>query len=382
MKKILRLFLPGSFEDAQLYMGHLMVFTTERDTRLLELEALTSRLEAQYPQWQGVLRLAFARNDWLTSGVTKSLAQNPLFASALNVAFDQVANTQIALDDGDFALQPLHNFKQDADVILDTVVYAQRLYLGTTAGLYDYDIDWQELSVGAQRRRIDARCVSATAEYGAINASCEDEGLFTGYDEFGWQGLRNEATLIRTAERSVRAAWLGTDLVNYESPTTPELLSASVEAVTTDGGAADWKRKVVTRFSRPTRELDDLVTELCVQRKVDPPDVQFVWNSSRAFFINTHSHGFFSAVRASERDIRFTRHGAADGRVIAVHRYSGGWVIETDFRAYVLARGHLIELLDEEPLSVRAFEGSKRYKRIIAITVETGVHLISIIDTF
>jgi hypothetical protein len=48
----------------------------------------------------------------------------------------------------------------------------------------------------------------------------------------------------------------------------------------------------------------------------------------------------------------------------------------------VLTRGHLIELLDKEALSVRAFEGSKRYKRIIAITVVTGVYLISIIDIF
>lgn len=384
--RLLRLFLPGSFEDAQLYMGHLIVFNTERDARLIELQALTSSLEAKYPAWEGVLTFAFARNDWLTGAVMTSLARNPVFAQALNTAVDQVASAELTLSDGDVDLLSLRGFRQDADLILDTVFYGSRLYLGTTSGVFDYDIDWQGLAVNSSRQRLDARCVSASAEYGAVNASCEGDGLFTGYDEFGWRryAVNGSPELTQTAPRSMRTAWYGTDLVNYEGPAEPELLRGSVEKVSVDGGAAERERKVVTHFSAPTNELDDLVGELAAQRKVPQDDVQFVWNSSRAFFINTHSHGFFSAYRTTTTDsgIRFRRHGSTTGRVVSVHRFQRGWVIETDFRAYVLTGGQLIDLLDQEPLSVRTFEGSKRYRRLIAVTVESGVHLISAIDEF
>jgi len=48
----------------------------------------------------------------------------------------------------------------------------------------------------------------------------------------------------------------------------------------------------------------------------------------------------------------------------------------------VLSGGQLVELVDEEPLSVRTFAGSKRYRRLIAVTMESGVQLISAIDRF
>lgn len=183
----------------------------------------------------------------------------------------------------------------------------------------------------------------------------------------------------------MRASWYGTDLVNYEGPTKPGLLRAVVEEVSVDGArGVPARRKVVTHFSRPSDDIDELVSDLTAQRGVPRDDLQFLWNSSRAFFINTHSHGFFTAVSTTQTESgnRFTRHGVTSGRVVAVHRFSRGWVVETDFRCYVLASGHLVELLDSEPLSVRTFEGSKRYRRMIAITVEDGVHLISAVPTF
>lgn len=385
--RTLRLFIPGSFEDAQLYMGHLVAFTSEGDAQLVELEPLTNRLETRYPAWKGLLTLAFARNDWLTGAVMTSLARNQVFADAINAVAEQVAGTELQLSDHDVALLPLAGFEQDGDVILDTSFYGARLYLGTTAGLFDYDIDWQERTVDRSRQRLDARCVGTAAEYGAVNASCEEEGLFTAYDEFGWRsGSENGSLeLQQTAPRSMRASWFGTDLVNYESPAALALLRASVEDVTPDAAAIPRKRKVVTRFSSPTHELDALISDLTAQSGVASDDLQFVWNSSRAFFINTYSHGFFTAVKTTTTASgnRFTHHGEADGRVVAVHRFPPqGWVIETDFRAYLWAGGELIELLDAEPMSVRTFEGSKRYRQLIAVTVEDGLHLISAISPF
>ena len=68
-----------------------------------------------------------------------------MFADAINAVAEQVAgNGACKLSDEDVALLPLDGFEQDGDVILDTSFYGARLYLGTTAGLFDYDIDWQK----------------------------------------------------------------------------------------------------------------------------------------------------------------------------------------------------------------------------------------------
>lgn len=379
------LFLPGHFEDAQVYRGHLLAFTSDRDVRAIELEPLTSRLETKYAEWRGLLTLAFARNDWLGGGPVTSLARNPAVSQVLNESFARMAGAQLEVGDDDVSWRRLGGFDQDASAILDSVLYGSRMYLGTTSGLFHYDIDWDSLTTGRPQRRIDARCVSAAAEYGAINASCESEGLFTGYDEFGWATTRTPNGLEQTATRSVRAAYLGTDLVNYESPARAELLTGEIDEIDDDRNEV-WqtKRKVVRRFSAPAPDATGLVAQLEVQRSVPADDVQFVWNSSRAFFVNTYSHGSFTAYRTSidPSGIRFRRHGATNGRVVAVHPFPKGWVVETDFRAYVLASGKLIELLDQEPMTVRTFEGSKWYKRLIAITVEDGLHLISAVVDF
>jgi hypothetical protein len=379
--KTLRLFIPGKFEDAQLYMGHLVVFTTERDVHMIEVQRLTNRLENLYPDWEGLLTLAFARNDWLGGGVMKSLMRNPRFRGALDSALDEATARDLVLERSDVEWSNLSGFRQNADLVLDTVFYGSRLYLGTTAGLFDYAIDWQSTTTDAPRRRIDARCVSAAAEYGAINASCEADGLFTGYDEFGWRRANNLVEeLAQTAPKSIRSAWLGTDLVNYEDQAAPELLRGSVEQVAVEDEFTERQKKVVTAFSPPVAQFDDFYAGLEAQRGIPADDIQFVWNSSTRYFINTYNNGFYSAYRTSD-GVGFTKHGTADGRVVAVHTSAFGWIVETDFRCYLMSQGRLHALVDREPLSVRTFAGSKRYRRVVAITVEDGVYLVSAVPS-
>jgi hypothetical protein len=187
---------------------------------------------------------------------------------------------------------------------------------------------------------------------------------------------------VQTAERSVRCAYLGTDLVNYERSSEPEILAAEVREVEAEpDDTFGRRRKVVTRFGSPTADPEGVLAELESQRAVPADDVQFVWNSSRAFFVNTHRHGFFTAV-ATARGIRLRRHGRTSGRVVAVHPFPRGWIVETDFSVSVLASGRLHTVVDHEPLTVRTFEGSKRYRRLIAVCVEDGLYLVSAVSDF
>ena len=382
--RILKLFIPGDFEDAQLYMGYLLAFTADRQLRIVELEPLTHALHERYPMWRGLLTFAFARNDWLVTSQFHTLMSNDAFADPLRAVIDHFPAEGLEVD-VDPNAEELLGFSVEGDVLLDTLFYASRMYIGTEAGFFDFDVDWQSKQVSRSRKRLDARCVSASAEFGAVNASCEEEGLFTGYDEFGWSTAADGGQLRHTANRSFRTAWYRTDLVNYDSLTHSSLLKGRTEEVDATYGGASRTRKLVTELSVERESLDFLLEELSRQKSLESDQIQFVWNSSGAFFVNTFERGFFTIIwsrsedQAKERVI-VTEYPGVTGRVVSVHRSGAGVIVETDFSCHLFSEGSFISLLDEEALNVRTFSSSKRYRNLMAATVEEGVYLIAIVD--
>jgi hypothetical protein len=333
--------------------------------------------------WRGLLTLAFARNDWLATSQFHTLMSNDAFADSLRAVIDHFPAEGLEVDAVPNA-EELPGFSVEGDVLLDTLFYASRMYIGTEAGFFDFDVDWQPKQVSRSRKRLDARCVSASAEFGAVNASCE-EGLFTGYDEFGWSTATDGGQLRHTANRSLRTAWFSTDLVNYDSLTHSSLLKGRTEKVDATYGGASRTHKLVTELSMERESLDFLLEELSQQKSLESDQIQFVWNSSGAFFVNTFERGFFTIIwsrledQAKER-VTVTEYPGVTGRVVSVHRSGAGVIVETDFSCHLFSEGSFIPLLDGEALNVRTFTSSKRYRNLMAATVEDGVYLIAIVD--
>ena len=131
--------------------------------------------------------------------------------------------------------------------------------------------------------------------------------------------------------------------------------------------------------------LDFLLEELSRQKSLESDQIQFVWNSSGAFFVNTFERGFFTIIwsrsedQAKERVI-VTEYPGVTGRVVSVHRSGAGVIVETDFSCHLFSEGSFISLLNEEALNVRTFSSSKRYRNLMAATVEEGVYLIAIVN--
>jgi hypothetical protein len=186
--------------------------------------------------------------------------------------------------------------------------------------------------------------------------------------------------LEETAKASLRTSWLGYDLVNYVENDHADLFAGTAERVEDQSSERLARRWLITQFSDEPKELDFILSALQNGDAVPAADVQYIWNSSRAFFVNTFSHGFFTLVwdRANER-VNANHHTELPGRVIAVHPFPQGWLIETDFSVLWFTQGELKTLFDREPLMVRTFGGSKRYRGLVAITADDGVHLLSVI---
>jgi len=117
------------------------------------------------------------------------------------------------------------------------------------------DIDWNQDTttiLGKPKKRLDARCLNASARYGAITASCGDDGLFTAFDDFGWANLQKHTDMERLAEKSLRSAWFDYDLVNYPTYTEPVLHKGYHERFPTGNP------RIVSRYEREPAILTQL----------------------------------------------------------------------------------------------------------------------------
>lgn len=379
-----RLFIPGEFDDAQLYMGHLITFGSDRSISICELEELTQSIEENDAQWRGIATPVFARNEWLSSNVFESLMRQKSVAKAWRNELNRLSDEVLEVRPDE--LRPIDDLRVPSDRVLDSHLYGNRLYVGTNEGFFHSELELFRGYSSPFSKRSDARCISTSASYGAVNASCESDGLLTGFDEFGWSGgKRNTDELVVTAPESIRSSWLGTDVVNYGRDSIGQVFRGDVDKVeppNSDAGR-ESKKKLVTMLSPSGEDLDPIFQR--VEKSIGPEgaqDIQYVWNSSRAFFVNTYSKGFFTATWDREKDhVTLNKQwGESKDRVIDVHKFSSGWVVETDFGVFRFKDGELEPLLGQEPISVRTYMGSKRYKKLITVCVEDGLHVISVLD--
>src|SRR5271165_5687988 len=81
----------------------------------------------------------------------------------------------------------------------------------------------------AARSMKASRCVSTSAKYGTINASCGNEGLLSAIDDFESSGHARFPGLELTAEKSLRSSRLDHDVVNYAAVDSLTLLVNAFE---------------------------------------------------------------------------------------------------------------------------------------------------------
>jgi hypothetical protein len=391
---VLSVFVPGRFEDAQAYMGQLVAFGDERQPLCLELERFANGLEDRHPAWRGAATAAFARNDWLVSSQLRTLLKSRDTRMGFERTVRAAAETPLRLDEAP-GFQDLGGFDAPAEssVLLDTLLYGNRLYLAADSGFYDYLVDWRWKEIVQTQKRLDLRCVSASAEFGSISVSCEGDGLFTSYDVFGWRGDERDSKPQKTAKRSLRTAWLQQTLVNYESAASATLLRAHVETIESDITPRPTRRQVLTELRETPQDLTFLLAALAQEQRVPEEDVQYVWNSHGSFFVNTYTHGFLTAVvngagaagdadtvgGLSLGDVHVSRYDEISERVLSVHPTAVGAVVETDFKVLLFAEGKMTQLLGEEAISVRTFPGSKRFRHLVLITVDSGIYILGLV---
>jgi hypothetical protein len=361
-------------------MGRLLVLTPEHTILTYNLEKIVQGIETRYFGSAPIPTFMFLRNDWLAGPVFQSLLKHPDVRTSINRAFQAFPET-IELDD-----RILQATQQDlgvnANVVLDWLVYNGRLYLSTDTGLYHLDMDWNSEEVqieGRPEKRLDVRCLSTSAKYGAINASCGDEGLFTAVDEFGWINGKKDDSMDKSSDKSIKTGWLGFNVVNYRTQTIPLLLKSSRKQ--TEGRGIDQERTVLTAIGTEKIDLTYLYDSITQQYGVRRESIQYAFNSRNTVFIHTYDGTFYSigvtqSSTGGAPKVRFTKtYKGENTHILSATATRVGILIETPDRVLVFKDGRWTTLATAEALSVRSFTTSRRFQHLIAITTEDGLLL-------
>lgn len=382
------LYIPGDFEDAYLYMGWLVVVTAERSFRFYDLDDIVAEISKRVPSSAYIAELMFRHNEWLTSAQFMSLTKTPSAVQEIVTQFELFPKPH-------FQISPEVGFKEHdvriaTNVVLDYFIYNRQIYVGSKDGLFSALVDWDEdvpLLPTRFQKRFDARCINLTGRFGAVVASCGDDGLLWSAED-AYRDLEPEGTQWELAEdKSVRARWLSNGIINYKTAINPDLLgirkTRSREPLADDQD--DFVVAAIGEECTPLQQL--LVSEI----KSHTPDVfdadliQYIFNSDKVVFIFTFDGHFFAldmkARKAGPPQIRFSHtYKGADTRILSAAATKLGVVLETDHRVWHFANGEWTSVLDSRAISVRTFPNAKNSHNLISVTTEDGVYLVGMFD--
>lgn len=381
------MFFPGEFEDAFVYMGKIAAITLKRTIAFIDLEKVVANLDERQSSSVPVGHIAFLRNNDVSTSIFKDMMRNPDVADAVLAAFDSFPTPFFEVNPFPYQLNEIE-LNLSASLILDTNIYNSRIYWGTEKGLFHGDFDWGRDEVALVKgftKRSDAKCISTSVGYGAVNASCGDQGLLSGFDEFGLARLEKSNGLERVAEKSIRSAWFSFDVVNYTSSSQMTLLKTRRQRTDRTARASERTSHVLTGITQESMDLKFLFDHIYTEYGVERDSVQYVYNSTNTIFIHCLDGNFYSVgispKKLEEGRVRFTKTYKGQGtRILSVHSTETGLIIETDNRVFLFAHGRWWPLMESAVLSIRTFPRSKSFRNLVALTTEEGLHLVGLFD--
>jgi len=385
------LYIPGDFEDAYLYMGWLVAITSERSFRFYDLDDIVAEICKQVPSSAYIAELIFRHNEWLTSAQFVSLTRTGSAVQEIVSQFNLFPKPHFQIP-SEVGFKE-HDVRIDTNVVLDYFIYNRQIYVGSKGGLFSALVDWDEdvPSLPARfHKRFDARCINLTGRFGAVVASCGDDGLFWSAED-AYRDLEPENNQWEVAEdKSVRARWLSNGIINYKTAIDPNLLgirkTRSREPLADDQD--DQGNLVVAAIGEERTPLQQLLMSEIRSHTPDVFDadlIQYIFNSDKVVFIFTFDGHFFAldmkARKVGPPQLRFNHtYKGADTRILSAAATKLGVVLETDHRVWHFANGEWTRVLDSRAISVRTFPNAKNSHNIISVTTEDGVYLVGLFD--
>ena len=399
--------IPGEWQEVWLYKDLLLLWDRQGSTYVAAVDSLVDEIRRRYDERVAYLaKLMLFRYDWKSGEQFRFLMEIPSVRAEVIAPFSD-QSLQITLPSSIMKLSGLRSFE---GAFLDSEVYANRVYMASTSGLFEAVLDPKHpFDDTAFTPLLEGRVSSVAAKYLSVNASVQDTGLQfspihlgrgTYADEPSAQGFR------QVAGTSLKASFAARHLLNYTGGFEAEFLRGRGESgVPHDNARFDsWQ---LTSFDQP-RSVSSLLKSTIFgppgfATVKEPPSkgyspgsdpqenftdsiVRVMGNSN--YRVLVHAGGNFSVVdlRAlDEEDLTARRDKSfAAARppairvdeVLATYAFGAGFIVEQYDALTLYDRDGSHLLYAGEAARVRTFPNSTRYKETLAIIGENEVAIV------
>ncbi len=394
---ILRLDLPGPWSDGWLYKEHLILWSRSGRMHVTPLADIAEALRKLDPRpFETLADFLIFRNDWKMSEQVGRLLSIPGIEERFLVGLTE-GNREIVVQLDGIIPRP-SPADQVPGVILDSAIYANRVYMASTQGLFETRFDPDSpTSVNPLISRMDSRVSAVTAGYSAVNGSAGEDGLWFGRMNFdGGPWWSQQSNFRRVADFSRDNSFADVNLLNYTDDAFPGFLRSETVKERPRGNS-EYEDRRITGYGEPA-DIGGLMTSVLSSNrkaKYSAPSLGFEIDGDSAEVLGNSGQRLLVAWGESLRvvDLSVRRDRDLEARPDKFFRDLAGLEIDpyTILDTHAFGKGFLVELSNEvriinsqgsftliaEPVArIRTFARSRRYREVVLLVRETCASLL------
>lgn len=399
MVHTIRVTMPGKWQDAWLYKDQLFVWDRAGSIFCCPLSRLLDDIARRYDSHIAYLaQVILFRYDWKSSEQFRTLTAVPAVSATLFQPLSE-ANSGLDLEISPGLLRP--TTANSHGTVLDTEIYANRLFTATPEGLYESRVSPNRPDeIPPSLELLSGRVGSVAAKYLALSASLGDAGLWFSpiklQEGVFWADEPSATSLRKVAEASLMTSFAYRNLLNYIGAYRAELLRAQSEKsrphdnarfdswhVTDFESPQDISALVSAAARRPVgrgKSQKVLASQVSSETEAASGSACIVGNSNHRLLL--HVDGFFQVVDlaafedqevTARRDLAFA--SAPPPRmeldeVLETYAFGTGFLVEQFDNLTLFNREGSHVVFNGEAGRIRTFPNATRFTETVAIVGE------------
>lgn len=391
--------IAGEYRDLWLYKRRLYLWDRSGAMKFMDLDTAAKLLAKSHgASIANVVQTLIFRNDWKVGEQFRAMMRVPEMENTFLQPFGEAQRLVVELPT---ALFSANRSEQYSGLVLDTSIYADRVYFATSEGLLESYIDEKHPERGYQLdQQTDFRIAKVAVRFAAINASAEEKGLFFAKVRFaqpdkGMIGFM-KANWMQVADYSLATSHARQNLLNYTDASVPSLLRAKVEEGRTRENARYDENQVVG-YERDALDLSSVAysaataaVKVAANHAVQPVGeaenfevlgnsnyhLLTSWNGRMRVIDIRADEGQEVEARPSRKYFKSSIDAIDSADVLQTYSINGGFAVELHDSLNLITRDGSFSLMDGQMARVRTFESSVRHKEVIATVQENGVSLV------
>ena len=375
----IRLTLRGPVEDAFIYRSTILCATYSKQLLRFDVATVEKALRQQYGPFGDACAYLMFHSHGLGADHPQVAAWHALRNEWAAEGHQQHFDLDLSQLEHDEEV-----LNVDADDVLDMIAYFNRLYLATDGGLYSTGVYRnRDDTASSPERRMPIPTFATTVSYGAVAASCGDNGLQVIFDDFGWLGTHSNGKVQKVSDFSLRVEYASGRLLNYRSRSDIELFRGDVTR--SDEKSHRSVRRAMTGMS----EASDEQAILSRAFGLDQSAADLITTSSGSIMILANGQAWSRTLRTRAKQLEvqgpLQSLGRYEGRPIAVTPIADRIAVETTEDLFVIspdggdASGECVSVGVGPVVSMRGFPRSRRYRNVAIASNDIGLNLIGIV---